>query len=319
LAAEINVDIAGPPEEKSEAGPGDGRNLSLPPLNPLRAFDAAAQHLSFTRAAEALNVTQSAVSHQIRLLEDFLGQPLFCRTAHGLSLTESGKSLSPVVRAAFDSISMAVDEMKSDELGQPLTLSLRPFFSFNWLSPRLVDFRNTHPDIRIKLNHTNALIDFKQLPTDLAIVMGNGNWPNMDMVDVEFLMPCPLTPICNPSLIVGLGRPLKVSDLENYTLLHEGTYGNWPRWLQLAGVPSDMHHDVFIDDTNVRIQAAINGQGFTLGNPKLLADEIKKGNLVIPFELMLNDLSYYIVGSKAGTLNKKTKAFKTWVLKHAAG
>ena len=153
-------------------------------------------------------MTQSAVSHQVRLLEDFLGKPLFYREAHGLSLTESGKSLSPVVRIAFDSISMAVDEMKSGELGQTLTLNLRPFFSFNWLSPRLVDFRNNHPDINIKLHHTNALIDFKQLPTDLAIVMGNGNWPNMGLVDVEFLMPCPLTPICNPSLISGLGRPL---------------------------------------------------------------------------------------------------------------
>jgi LysR family glycine cleavage system transcriptional activator len=292
--------------------------LSLPPLNPLRAFDAAAQHLSFTRAAEALNVTQSAVSHQVRLLEDFLGKPLFYRAAQGLCLTESGKSLSPVVRAAFDSISAAVDQMRSGELGGTLTLSLRPFFSFNWLSPRLVDFRNTHPDIKIELHHTNALIDFKQLPTDLAIVMGNGKWPNKDLVDIEFLMPCPLTPICNPSLISGLGRPLRVSDLENHTLLHEGTYGNWPNWLKLAGAPNGMHHDVFIDDTNIRIQAAIKGQGFTLGNPKLLADEIKKGNLVIPFDLMLDDLSYYIIGSKTGSSSKKIRDFKSWVLKHAA-
>jgi LysR family glycine cleavage system transcriptional activator len=292
--------------------------LSLPPLNALRAFDAVAQHLSFTRAAEALNVTQSAVSHQVRLLEDFLGKPLFHREAHGLSLTESGKSLSPVVRTAFDSLTMAVDEMKSGELGQTLTLSLRPFFSFNWLSPRLVDFRNNHPDIKIELYHTNALIDFKQLPTDLAIVMGSGSWPNMNMVDIEHLMPCPLTPMCNPSLIRDLGRPLKVSDLDNYTLLHEGTYGNWPCWLKLAGARNVVRHDVFIDDTNVRIQAAINGQGFAMGNPKLLADEMKKGNLVIPFDLMLNDLSYYMVGSRSGIPSKKIKAFKTWILKHAA-
>ncbi|MGV6875236.1 transcriptional regulator GcvA [Pseudochelatococcus sp. B33] len=286
----------------------------LPPLNALKAFEAAARHLSFTRGAEALNVTQSAISHQVKLLEDYMGKPLFQRSPSGLSLTETGSALYGSVRDAFDMIAVAVDEAKSEPWNNVITIILRPLLSSNWLSPRLSRFYELHPDCKIRLNHTNGTVDFDSDDFDIAILAGDGNWPD---VDVEFLMPCGLTPVCSPTLCGNDGKPQQLSDLRTNTLLHEGTYGNWLRWLALAGDASlGSRRHVFIDDTNVRIHAAINGQGVALSNPQLLAAEIEKGDLVAPFDTMLTNYDYYVVYRRKA--NREIRIFKDWLFEQAA-
>ena len=288
----------------------------LPPLNALKAFEAAARHLSFTRGAQALNVTQSAISHQVRLLEEHLGQSLFHRSSAGLRLTRSGASLYDSVHRAFQTIVDTVDELEAEQQDSVLNIGIRPFLSFNWLAARLSGFYDAHPDVKIRLHHTNGSFDFAQGEIDLAILLGEGNWPDMD---VEFLMPCELTPVCSPMVCGGQKKPRRLSDLRTNTLLHEGTFGNWPRWLALSGEPGVEHaQHVFIDDTNVRIQAAIKGQGVALSNPKILAEDITKGSLIAPFDVVLADFSYYVVSPKHSPVDRNTRIFKNWLSEQAS-
>jgi LysR family glycine cleavage system transcriptional activator len=288
----------------------------LPSLNALRAFEAAARRLSFTQGAEALNVSQSAISHQVRLLESHIGKPLFQRSPSGLTLTDVGTTLFESVHEAFDMIMAAVSETSGEPRNEIVTLMIRPFLSFNWLSPKLSKFYERYPDSKLRLQHTNSSIDFESGNFDIAIILGDGNWPNME---VDLLMPCGLTPLCSPRFCSDREKPKLLSDLKTSTLLHESTFGNWPRWLALAGDPNPgSRRHVFIDDTNVRIQAAIKGQGVVLSNPKLLSDEIKKGNLIAPFDIMLTDYSYYIVFPRNRLKQRKTQILKDWLTEQAA-
>jgi LysR family transcriptional regulator, glycine cleavage system transcriptional activator len=287
----------------------------LPPLNALKAFEAAARHLSFTRGAEALNVSQSAISHQVRLLESHMGKPLFRRSPSGLVLTEVGVTLFDSVHEAFGIIMAAVSEANPGPQDELITLTLRPFLSFNWLSPKLSQFYERYPDKKIKLHHRNNNIDLENDDFDLAIVLGDGNWPGMQ---VDFLIPCELTPLCSPRFCSDDEKPQQLSDLKIKTLLDEGDHAKWERWLALAGDtnPGARRH-VFIDDTNVRIQAAIKGQGIVLSNPKLLSPEIENGNLVAPFDIMLTDYNYYIVCKKNKAKKRKTKILRDWLIEQA--
>ncbi|WP_108663097.1 LysR substrate-binding domain-containing protein [Acuticoccus kandeliae] len=287
----------------------------LPPLNSLKAFEAAARHLSFTRGAEALNVTQSAISHQVRQLEEHLQKPLFNRSATGLSLTEHGRTLFETVHTAFGSILATVNELEGGSRGEILTVSLRPFLSFNWLSPRISDFYARHPNVTIRLSHTYEQPDPSADDVDLAILLGTGDWPD---ADVQYLMPCDLTPVCSPLLCERLGRPIELSDLRTQTFIHERTYGHWPRWLTLAGDPTlGAKHELFIDDTNVRIQAAIRGQGIPISNPRLLANEFACGNLIAPFDIRLTDLAYYVVSPKKARPRENAHVLREWLVAEA--
>lgn len=286
----------------------------LPPLNAIKAFEAAAQHLSFTRAAETLNVTQSAISHQVRILECHVGKPLFRRSPNGLTLTKGGASLFKTIHEALNMIATAVDDATQEAVGEIITITLRPFLSFNWLSPRLSTLYDTYPDARIRLNHTNSTLDHNMSTHELAIVLGDGNWPKMK---VDFLMPCELTPICSPKLCQERHMPKHLSDLQTETLLHERTVGNWPRWLSLAGDPRPgPQRHIFIDDTNVRIQATVDGQGVALSNPKLLAPQIAQGRLVAPFDTMLIGHNYYILSRN--DLSQDTKVIRDWIIEQAS-
>jgi LysR family transcriptional regulator, glycine cleavage system transcriptional activator len=288
----------------------------LPSLNALKAFEAAARHLSFTRAAETLNVSQSAISHQVKLLEEQVGKPLFRRSPSGLTLTDAGTTIFESTHEAFEMIMAAISETHSEPQNEIVTLTIRPFLSFNWLSPQLSKFYEEHPGRNIRLQHTNGSIDVGSGDFDIAIILGDGNWPKMD---VDFLMPCELTPLCNPRFCNVDEKPRQLSDLKTNTLLHESKLGNWPRWLALAGDPDPgSRRHMFIDDTNVRIQAAIKGQGVVLSNLKLLSPEIERGNLIAPFDVMLTDYSYYIVRSKECSKRQKTQVLKDWLTEQAA-
>ena len=187
----------------------------LPPLNALRAFEAAARHLSFTRAASELNVTQAAISHQIKTLEEHLGLPLFRRLNRALMLTDEGQSLFPAVRDALDGLAEAIARLRAGETGGTLTVSTLPSFAVKWLVPRMSHFQDRHPDIDLRISAKEYLVDFTRDGIDVAIRFGRGDWPG---VRAEWMADEELTPVCSPSLLPGLRSP---GDLAHVTLLHE--------------------------------------------------------------------------------------------------
>ena len=204
----------------------------LPPLNALRAFEAAARHLSFTQAAEELNVTQAAVSHQIRGLEDWLGFSLFRRLSRALVLTEAGQLLFPEVRAAMDILTTAVNRVQRQDSEGVLTVTTMDSFAQSWLVPRLGRFRQLHPDIDVRLVMVDRMVDLAREGVDVAVRYGRGNWPGLT---VSLLRTEELFPVCAPDLIAN-GPPLKEPrDLANYTLLHDEMPVDWRDWLAAVG------------------------------------------------------------------------------------
>ncbi|MGZ9032991.1 MAG: LysR family transcriptional regulator, partial [Rhodospirillales bacterium] len=187
----------------------------LPPLNALRAFEAAARHLSFTRAADELNVTQAAVSHQVKTLEEQIGLPLFRRLSRGLMLTDEGQTLFPAVRHAFDTVAEAVDRLHARTGGGALTVSVLPSFAVKWLVPRMSRFQERHPDIDLRITAADRLVDFARDGVDGAVRFGAGAWPELsaDFVVDEFVIP-----VCAPALATHLEVP---ADLARMTLRHE--------------------------------------------------------------------------------------------------
>jgi len=288
----------------------------LPPLNALRFFEAAARHLSFTRAAEELHVTQAAISHQMKALETHLGVRLFRRLPRRLLLTEEGQRLLPVVHDAFDRIAHTARRLAKEGESGPLIVMLRPYFAARWLSPRLSQFWERHPDIDLRLHHSiDPVVDFERERVDMAVRWGRGEWPG---VEVELLLPVRVTPVCSPKLLRGPHPLRRPADLRHHTLLHEESYDLWAKWLAAAGVHDLEARGPIIDDTNVRTQAAIDGQGVTFGALSLLADDLATGRLVAPFPLTLDDLAYYIVYPPGALARPKVKVFRDWLLEEAA-
>src|SRR3954471_7049645 len=197
----------------------------LPPLNAIRAFEAAARHLSFTRAAEELNVTQAAISHQLKGLEDVLGLPLFRRMNRSLMLTEAGQSYLPPLRDALDQIADATAKLKASDSGGTLDISTLASFAAKWLVPRLPRFQERHPQIDVRLSTSSHMVDFTQQEVDVAIRFGRGGWPG---VRAERLLTEDVFPVCAPCLLAG-GKSLKTpEDLANFPLLHEDFLIGWP-------------------------------------------------------------------------------------------
>jgi len=291
--------------------------MDLPPLNALRFFEAAARHLSFTRAAEELHVTQAAISHQIKALETRLGVQLFRRFPRRLLLSDEGQILLPAVQEGFGRIAEAAQRISTGAQGGALTVMMRPYFAAKWLSPRLTRFWERYPDIDLRLHHSpEPTVDVARHGADIAVRWGGGEWPG---VDSELLLRVELTPVCSPLLLRG-PRPLREpGDLRHHTLLHDENHVPWTRWLEAAG-----EHDVdprrgpVIDDTSVRTQAAIDGHGVALGALPLIADDLATGRLVAPFELAIDDLAYYIVYPPGALTRPKVKAFRDWLVQEAA-
>jgi LysR family glycine cleavage system transcriptional activator len=287
----------------------------LPPLNALRAFEAAARHLSFKRAADELHVTQAAISHQVKQLEAHLHLPLFERSARGVKLTEAGRALLPVLSDAFDSILQTVEGLGATRSGGALLVSLRPYFAAKWLAPRLARFWQAWPQIALRLHHTTRPASFRGEEIDVAIWWGDGDWPG---VEIERLLPCDLTAVCSPDLLQGpypLNSPWA---LRWHTLLHEETDENWRRWLSAAGVPDlKPRKQLFIDDTNVRLEAAIKGQGIALTGRERVADELAAKRLVAPFDTSLGGFAYYLVYPKGALSRPAVRAFRDWIFAEA--
>ena len=287
----------------------------LPSLTALRAFEAAARHLSFTKAAEELHVTQAAISHQVKSLEQHLGVRLFRRMTRRLLLTDEAQTLLNVVQRSFDNIAATVQQLSRHSTQGTLDVMLRPFFAARWLSHRLSRFWVQHPQITLRLHHSSATVDLPRAGVDLAVRWGDGNWNG---VEVELLMPVKVAPVCSPSLLHG-DAPLRTpADLRFHPLLHEESIDLWPVWFEGVGLPDfELPAGSVIDDTNVRVQAAIDGQGFALAPLALLRDDIATGRLVTQFDYVLDDLGYYIVYPRGALNEPKVRIFRDWLLAEA--
>ncbi|BAI72200.1 transcriptional regulator [Azospirillum sp. B510] len=288
----------------------------LPPLNALRAFEAAARHLSFTKAADELHVTQAAISHQIKALEEWLGLPLFRRMNRALALTEAGQSYLPPVREAMDTLSQATDRLIRADSSGTLTISTMPSFASKWLVPRLMRFQKRHPEMDVRVHSTSQMVDFARHDVDLAIRFGSGLWPDLR---VERLLTEDIFPVGHPSLLSG-NRPLvNPEDLRHHTLLHDDYNISWAVWCRAAGIEGvDTERGLRFDDSSFTLQAAINGHGIALARGVLVADDIAAGRLVRLFEVRLpGSLAYYVVAPHHYYSRPKVKAFHDWLFEEA--
>ncbi|MDO2947129.1 transcriptional regulator GcvA [Aeromonas simiae] len=285
----------------------------LPPLNALKAFEAAARHLSFTRAAEELFVTQAAISHQIKALEEYLGIKLFRRKNRSLLLTEEGQGYFLDIKDIFASISEATDKLLARSAKGALTVSLQPSFAIQWLVPRLVRFSERHPDIDVRIKAVDMDEGSLTDDVDVAIYYGRGNWPGVraDKLHTEYLIP-----VCSPLLLTG-PKPLRTpQDLTGHTLLHDTSRRDWKAWFRQLGIdaPNVNQGPIFSHSTMV-IQAAIHGQGVALGHSVLAQPEIDAGRLICPFEqVLVSKNAFYLVCQEQQADLGKIVAFRDWML-----
>jgi LysR family glycine cleavage system transcriptional activator len=291
----------------------------LPSLNGLRAFEAAARHLNFTQAASELNVTQTAISHQIRRLEEELGIRLFIRKNRALALTPQARDYLPGVRAAFNDLRLATDRLLRKEDDKVLTVSTLASLAAKWLLPRLAAFQEAHPGIDVRITTSTALVDFKNGDVDAAIRYGRGSWPG---VRSEWLMADEGFPVCSPALLSGK-KPLRTpEDLRDHVLLHtsNANYDDWRLWLTAAGLPSDISRQpgITFDLVLMTVQAAIDGIGVAMGRTSYVQDDIAKGRLVVPFNIALPaDAGFYLVSPEGTAEPPKLKAFRQWLIASA--
>jgi len=286
----------------------------LPPLNTLKTFETAARHLSFTTAASELHVTPSAISHQIKLLEDCLGVRLFRREHNHLLLTEAGHYLLPECREAFSLLAQSIQDTRRLGTKRQLTLVLRPYFAQKWLMPRLSSFWQAHPEIDLRLQHSTQPPAPALEGCDAAIVWGNGDFGDLQS---HLLVNGDLTPVCSPSLWQSIAQPSLPQALAGQVLLDEETPDNWDSWLQLGGDSlfslCQSNRRISIDDTNVRLYFALSGKGFMLTCLSLLEPELTKGALLAPFPLVLPAWSYYLVWRADALQTPSTLAFIDWL------
>lgn len=288
----------------------------LPPLNALRAFEAAGRHLSFTKAADELHVTQAAISHQIKGLEEWLGMPLFRRLNRALILTEAGQSYMPPVRDALDTLAQATERLVQQDSSGALTISTMPSFAAKWLVMRLGRFQARHPELDVRLHTSAQLVDFAQQDVDVAIRFGSGDWPELR---VEPLLTEEIFPVCSPRLLKG-GKPLeRPEDLCYHTLLHDDYLIGWKSWVAAAGAAGvDVNRGPRFTDSALTLQMAADGHGVALARGALAAEDIASGRLVRLFDVpMKGSYAYYLVAPPHYFSRPKVKVFRDWLLEEA--
>ncbi|GAA5219185.1 transcriptional regulator GcvA [Corallincola platygyrae] len=285
----------------------------LPPLNAVRTFEVAARHLSFTRAAEELFVTQAAVSHQIKSLESYLGVRLFRRAHRALLLTEEGQSYFQAISPLLRSLSEATERMLARRASGALTVSMTPSFAISWLVPRLSDFSSKFPEIDVRIKAIDRESGPLEDDVDVAFFYGRGRWPGYESckLHAEYRIP-----VCAPEFVKGADKLQEPDDLVNRTLLHDGSRQDWKRWLRQAGAKQvNANVGPIFSHSTMALQAAILGQGIALGHTTLARPDIESGRLVVPFKTaMLSRDSYYLVYPEEDADNPKVVAFKEWVM-----
>ena len=295
----------------------------IPPLNALRAFEAAARQLSFTKAADELFVTQAAISHQVKTLEEHLGMPLFYRYNRRLELTDAGRSYLPPLREAFDQIDRATKRLAPRGEDRGLKISVLNSFAQKWLMPRLASFQARNPDVDVLLSANDAMVDLVSEDYDIALRYGFGRYPGLQS---DLLMVDKVFPVCSPRLLEA-EQPLRgPEDLCHHTLLHDNMgrqnedMQEWGHWLQMAGVQGVDHtRGPAFSHLSMVLSAAIDGQGVALGRLSLAADDLAAGHLVCPFGPILEArYSYYMVTSYAAADLPKVRHFREWILEEMA-
>jgi LysR family transcriptional regulator, glycine cleavage system transcriptional activator len=286
----------------------------LPSLNGLRAFEAAARHLSFTRAAAELNVTQTAVSHQIRRLEEQLGKRLFVRGSRALRLTRDAQDYLPAVRTAFDDLRRATARLQRPDREGLLTVSTTASLAAKWLVTRVARFQDAHPGIEVRITTSTHLVDFQREEVDMAVRYGLGNWPGLR---TQWLMAEDIFPVCSPALMTSANPLRRPEDLAHHTLLHTTVAReDWQLWLTAAGLPISLalRRGLSFDQSFMALQAAMDGLGVALGRTRLVDADIASGRLVVPFDVVLPaDAGYYIVAPEETADAPKIVLFRDWL------
>ena len=293
----------------------------LPPLNALRAFETAARHLSFSRAAEELHVTPAAISHQIKQLEESLGIQMFRRQGRSILLTEAGQAALPSLRDGFERLTLGVEAALSHGTRGTLSVTVAPSFAAKWLVPRLEAFAERHSDISVRISASMGLADFKSGEFDVGIRFGGGDYPGLA---AHKIFAEESTPLCSPALCAG-GRLQEPGDLQHFTLIHDDSGPDqpaaldWQTWLRTAGAPQvDAKGGLRFDHADHALQAAIDGAGVVLGRVSLAARDIAEGRLVRPFDLTIPfPFAYYLVYPITMDGVPKVQAFAQWVIETA--
>lgn len=297
----------------------------LPPLNALRAFESAARLGSFVRAADELAVTPTAVSHQIKALEETLGVDLFVRLPRGLRLSDAGAAYLPELTKGFDALARAGERLGGDTLSGLLHISTLASFSHCWLMPRLMRFHRRYPDITVRVSTTIRHVDFLQEDVDIALRYGRGAYPGLRSIK---LMEEDVFPVASPALVNG-EKPLRDwPDLAGHTLLHDFAsddsepWVNWRVWLRRAGLDAlaDSSRWIEFDNSATLTDAAVRGYGVALGRSALVAEHVREGRLVPLFGARhAADFAYFAVAPEGTADQPKVKAFIAWLKDEVAG
>lgn len=289
----------------------------IPPLAAIRVFEAAARLLSFTRAAAELGMTQAAVSYQIKVLEERVGTPLFLRRPRGVALTEAGQRLAPEITRAFGILREAFADL-SEANGGTLTVNTMHTFAAQWLAPRLGIFQLRHPEIGVRLETTQRLVDFAREEVDVVIRAGMGRWPGLiaiKLLDVRF------TPMLSPALAASIGGVHEPADILKLPLL-DSTDPWWLRWLDAYGLPHDVLRHQKAPSTNVQTFdaiAAMAGQGVALLTPEYFQRELDEGRLIQPFERVIAEgTAYWLAYPESRRNVPKIRAFRDWIVEESA-
>lgn len=285
----------------------------LPPMAALRAFEAAAQLLSFKSAAGQLHRTPSAISHQIRRLEEDLGASLFHRDPEGLRLTDVGREYYQAVSEALEHLGEATAQLRREHGDRTVTVSMFPSLAVRWLIPRLHDFRERNPDVELELVSSERRADFDSGAIDAAIRFGEGDWAGLrcDPLMFEERMP-----VCSPGLAEASPRLRSVEDLRSTVLLHNGAHpGEWAEWLAEAGVEGvSVDRGPVLDASNEVLAAAANGLGVALGRTPLVELDLEAGRLVAPFDASVRTPGrYWLVAPEATADRAALSAFRAWL------
>lgn len=297
----------------------------IPGLQSLKAFDASARHLSFTRAAEELHVTPAAVSHQIKELEEMIGVSLFQRTSRHMQLTRQGLILRPAIADALDGLTRALQRIRQSESPTQIRVTASPSIAAKWLVPRLDRFLDMVPGADVRIDVSSSVLDFDRDDVDVAIRFGDGNYPGLA---VDKLFHDTVFPVCSPALLKGRKPLREPRDLALHTLIHldyeaqGAVWPNWRMWMLAAGI-GDFNdtRGLHFSQTSLAVQAAIDGLGVALGDSTLVADDIAAGRLIKPFELALKSppqFAYHLITRNNLSNRPIVKAFRGWVLDEAA-
>ncbi len=296
----------------------------LPPLNAVRVFEAAARHLSFTRAAEELHVTQGAVSHQIKVLESWFGVPLFQRSKREIKLTEEGQNYLPGVRSTLNKLHTVTQQVLETDASHLLNIATPESFAVNWLIKRLKNFYEAYPETDIRLTTQNQIDDFGNLIgdegppwVDLRIRYGRGRWTGLQ---VSKILDEEMFPVCSPDLLEGEHGLSSLENLQHQTLLHDDMQVPWRSWLLAAGLDHiNCNSGSHFSHSHMVLKAAVEGQGVALGRSVLVADDLSSGALVKPFDISIpSEYAYYLVYPEISVEQPKIMAFQEWLLKEAA-